>query len=215
MRLPARIIAVAASVVCISGSAGLLGCKNIEKEPLGLPASSAESADGAQPGAPANSPKREKQARFQRFRAADQSKLPFERLGFAEIQALVPSLPGAVLVSRPNVADGGRRVNVVHCLAESKSDELKAALHQKLVSLGWQSIRTREPAPKARPPEELLNVSAKNGQYRISIAAQRGSFFDCHRDKKKVKLVMSFFKPKERSATEATSPPVLQETRAP
>ena len=118
----------------------------------------------------------------------------FEKVSIPEIEALVPTVPGATQIAPPMLTSVGRRVNVVQCYDGNQPEKVKAVLVKTLEGAGWQSIATRDNPPPQRPFKQLFKVTAEKEQYRLTIMVKSAPFHDCREDQKKVRLTMSFFK---------------------
>jgi hypothetical protein len=185
-----------ASLAAFSGCTSCSGCEKKETAANG----------GESPAADAGAAPRPARRHSLAPELSSEAGLGFEKVSIPEIEALVPTVPGATQLARPMLTSVGRRVNIVQCHDGNDRDKLKAELVKTLEDAGWQSIATRDNPPPQRPFKQLFKVTAEKDRYRLTIMVKSAPFHDCREDQKKVRLVMSFFK--RTDGASASPPPV-------
>lgn len=122
----------------------------------------------------------------------------------ADIEPLIPSLPGATPVGKPGVMTQGRQVKAVFCMASPSADAVMTQLVAATGSLGFTEVKTR-----AHPRnQEMITMHGVKGPIRLGGTVQRGKTPDCPGDQGKIKIVLSYFKRTggEESSEAATAP---------
>lgn len=125
-----------------------------------------------------------------RKRAEALRKMRLAPITVAEIEPLIPSLPGASPVGKPGVLTEGRQVKAVLCLVSPSAETAMTQLVGAVGALGFTGVQTR-PHPKSA---EMVTLHAEKSPYQLGATAQRTATPDCPGDTGKIKVVLSYFK---------------------
>jgi hypothetical protein len=108
----------------------------------------------------------------------------------AEVQPLIPSLPGAEPVGQPGVLTGGRQVKAILCVPGGSADAVMKQLVTAIEGLGFSGVKTK---PHPRSPD-MVTLHAEKQPFRLGGTVTRSSTADCPAAAGKVKVVLSYFK---------------------
>lgn len=123
-------------------------------------------------------------------RTAALQKMKLAPLTVAEVQPLIPELPGATPVGQPGVLTAGRQVKAVLCLRSPSPETAMTQLRGALGALGFADMRTR-PHPRS---DQMVTLHAEKQPYQLGATVQKATTPDCPGDQGKMKVVLSYFK---------------------
>ncbi len=187
-RTPTTVMAIALALAAFGG-----GCKcgGDEAKKKDEPATS-EAADKREPG-------KELEPQAARRRSEALRRMQLAPLTVEEVEALIPSLPGASPVGKPGILTQGRQVKAVLCAVSPSADTAMTQLVASLGALGFENPRT---GSHPRNPD-VATLHAEKKPYQLGATVQKTTTPDCPGDKGKIKIVLSYFK---RVTADATIP---------
>lgn len=125
-----------------------------------------------------------------RQRADALRKMRMAPVTVAEVQPLIPSLPGATPVGQPGVMTQGRQVKAVLCMTSPSPETAMAQVVAAFGTLGFANVQTR-PHPRN---QEMVTLHAEKPPFQVGGTVQKATTPDCPGDKGKIKIVLSYFK---------------------
>jgi hypothetical protein len=117
-------------------------------------------------------------------------KMRLAPLTLAEIEPLIPEVPGASPVGKPGVLTDGRQVKAVLCMVSPSPDTAMTQLVAAVGARGFSNVQTR-PHPKSA---DSVTLHADKHPYQLGATVQKAATPDCPSDKGKIKVVLSYFK---------------------
>lgn len=134
-----------------------------------------------------------------RNRSAALRKMRLAPITLAEVEPLIPSVPGASPVGKPGVMTEGRQVKAVLCMVSPSAETAMTQLVAAVGKLGFADVKTR-PHPRN---QEMATLHAEKPPIQLGAIVQKGRTPDCPGDQGKIKVVLSYFK---RVSTDQAAP---------